>query len=60
MRGVKDAHAQPSSSADAAPELAAPADELTVVLREAVGELRAIRSALEKRASAPPEEPRHV
>ena len=68
MRGVKDGHPHgpshtPSETASAAGgsvESAAAAGELTVVLREAVCELRAIRSALEKRASAPSEEPPHV
>ena len=58
MRGVKDAHANKPTSAVL--ESAAPVDELTGVLREAVSELRAIRSALEKRESATPEESRHV
>lgn len=68
MRGVKDAHAhqhlqpqtQPSAPIQAAPNSTSSADELTIVLREAVHELRAIRSALEQRESAKPEEPRHV
>jgi putative membrane protein len=67
MRGVKDTHAhssppnntQPVTSSTAS-ESAASADELTLALREAVSELRAIRSALEKRDANNPEEPRHV
>src|ERR1051325_10402121 len=50
MRGVKDGHAQEHSQSQTESAPAAPTDELTIVLREAVGELRAIREALEKRA----------
>ena len=68
MRGVKDAHAHghphapavPPSRASTSHEAPASADELTIVLREATLELRAIRSLLEKRETAKPEEPRHV
>jgi len=54
MRGVKDhrAHSQTGAPAQTG-------DELTAVLREAVGELRAIREEVEKR-SPRPEESRHV
>lgn len=57
MRGVKDkspqAHAPPETAA-------APADQLTAVLREAVTELRALRQAFEKRPRGEPGESRHV
>lgn len=63
MRGVKDgqAHSQPQAQTQPSlPAGAASADELTVVLREAVEELRAIRTALAKRESPKPEEARDV
>lgn len=64
MRGVKDSHghsqSQNVSAVAASSGLDGAADELTLVLREAVGELRAIRSALEKREASPPEASRDV
>ena len=61
MRGVKDSPAHGHSRTQPTPvESGAAVDELAVVLREAVNELRAIRSVLEKPESAQPEESRHV
>jgi uncharacterized membrane protein YdbT with pleckstrin-like domain len=63
MRGVKDAHAHSHShpySQSTIPSGAATTDELTLALREAVTEMRAIRSILEKREPARPEETPHV
>jgi putative membrane protein len=61
MRGVKDHHAHSHANASIqASGASAPADdELAAVLREVVGELRAIREAVEKRG-ARAEESRHV
>ena len=64
MRGVNDSHghgqSQNVTAFHTSPNTSAAADELTLALREAVTELRAIRNALEKREPAPPEEARDV
>ncbi|HWA87666.1 MAG TPA: PH domain-containing protein [Opitutus sp.] len=60
MRGVKDAHALPAA-VFAEPANATPVgpDELAATLRDVATQLRAIRTALEKRAPSP-EESRRV
>jgi uncharacterized membrane protein YdbT with pleckstrin-like domain len=60
MRGVKDHHADTSGEAQSSGARVASGDELTAVLREAVGELRAIREAIEKRGDVNAEGGRHV
>ena len=60
MRGVKDHHAAPTAEAQSSTARGASSDELTAVLREAVGELRAIREAIEKRGDVSAEGGRHV
>jgi membrane protein YdbS with pleckstrin-like domain len=60
MRGVKDHPADATGVAQTSVAGGVSGDELTAVLREAVGELRAIREAIEKRGSASTEGSRHV
>jgi uncharacterized membrane protein YdbT with pleckstrin-like domain len=60
MRGVKDHHAHPNAEAQTSIAAGASGDELTAVLREAVGELRAIREVIEKRGDVRAEGGRHV
>lgn len=60
MRGVKDHHAIPDAGAQSSDSRPGSSDELTAVLREAVGELRAIREAIGKRDGAREEGTRHV
>jgi uncharacterized membrane protein YdbT with pleckstrin-like domain len=60
MRGVKDHHAEVSRETQNAGASGTAGDELTAVLREAVGELRAIREAIEKRGDVGAGGGRHV
>lgn len=61
MPGVKDSQTHPSAAAQfSGANSTQSSDELTAVLREATGELRAIREGLEKRARRAAEGPRHV
>ncbi len=59
MRGVKD-HPRPAAEPPAAIASAADQEQVVAALREATGELRAIRQALESRNRGTPGDSRHV